>query len=229
VRLSGRTWVEEPLFGLLNSHTREISRSHRPSSKRAISVFRKTQSRTRLCHLESTLSQYQKPTTFGVSLQRSITRRKEYRQQLLSKPSTLSPTLSLNIDPTLQTREPATKVGSSENVREVLLAHASLYVVAEKWGVESLKMLTLSKRHQTLKMLDLDAPKVQDIVELTRYAYSDEITPDLQNGIDGLRELICHYIAANARMMAEYTTFTALIEDRGALIRDLWKLVTQFL
>jgi hypothetical protein len=82
--------------------TRKIIRSHRPSSKRAISVFRKTQSRTRLCHLESILSQYQKPTTFGVSLQRSITRRKEHRQQLLSKPSTFSTTLSLNIDPTLQ-------------------------------------------------------------------------------------------------------------------------------
>jgi hypothetical protein len=78
-------------------------------------------------------------------------------------------------------------------------------------------------------MLCLDAPKVQDIVELTRYAYSNEMTPDLENGIDGLRELICHYIAANARMMGEYTTFTALIEDGGALIRDLWKLVALFL
>jgi hypothetical protein len=86
-------------------------------------------------------------------------------------------------------------------------------------GVESLKMLTLSKLHQTLKMLDLDAPKVQDIVELTRYAYSDEMTPDLQNGIDGLKELICHYIAANARMMAGYITLTALIEDGGLSYR----------
>jgi hypothetical protein len=128
-----------------------------------------------------------------------------------------------------ETCEPAIKVGSSENVREILLAHASLYVLAEKWGVESLKMLALFKLHRTLQMLRLDAPKVEDIVELTRYTYSDEMTPDLETGINGLRELICHYIAANAKMMAKYASFTALIEDGGALTRDLWKLKALFL
>jgi hypothetical protein len=120
------------------------------------------------------------------------------------------------------------KVCSSENVREILVAHASLYVLAEKWGVESLKVLTLFKLHRTLKMLRLDASTVGDIVELTRYTYSDETTPDLETGIDGLRGLICHYIAANAKMMAEHISFTALIEDGGALARDLWKHVAHF-
>jgi hypothetical protein len=128
-----------------------------------------------------------------------------------------------------KTYEPAIKVGSSENAREILLVHASLYVLAEKWGVESLKMLTLFKLHRTLKMLRLDAPKVQDIAELTRYTYSDEMTPDLETGIDGLRELICHYIAANAEMIAKCTSFMSLIEGGGALTRDLWKIVALFL
>jgi hypothetical protein len=37
--------------------------------------------------------------------------------------------------------------GPVESSGEVLLAHASLYVLAEKWGVNSLKMLVLSKLH----------------------------------------------------------------------------------
>ena len=128
-----------------------------------------------------------------------------------------------------ETCEPAIKVGCSENFREILLVHASLYVLAEKWGVESLKVLTLFKLHRTLKMLRLDASTVEGIVDLTRYTYLDETTPDLDTGIDGLRELICHYIAANAKMMTEHTSFRALIEDGGALARDLWKHVALFL
>lgn len=128
-----------------------------------------------------------------------------------------------------ETCEPAVKVGSNENFREILFAHATLYILAEKWGVESLKILALFKLHRTLQMLRLNAQRVQDIVELTRYTYSDEMTPDLENGIDGLRDLICHYLAANAKMMAQYASFTALLEDGGALTRDLWKLMARFL
>jgi hypothetical protein len=37
------------------------------------------------------------------------------------------------------------KDGLIENSGEALLAHASLYVLAERWRVNSLKMLVLSK------------------------------------------------------------------------------------
>jgi hypothetical protein len=56
--------------------------------------------------------------------------------------------------------------GPIESSGEVLLAHASLYVLAESWGVNSLKMLVLSKLYQTLSTLHLDASKVQEIIDL---------------------------------------------------------------
>jgi hypothetical protein len=89
------------------------------------------------------------------------------------------------------TCDPAMSEGTNENISEVLLLHASFYVLADKWGVKSLKMLTLLKLHQTLSMLRLDTPKVQYIIELAQYTYSDKRTPDLDNGIDKLRELVC--------------------------------------
>jgi hypothetical protein len=46
--------------------------------------------------------------------------------------------------------------------------------------------------------------------------YSDERTPDLETNIDGLKELICQYIAAHAEFTSRDTTFTALIEEGGS-------------
>lgn len=112
---------------------------------------------------------------------------------------------------------------SNENIWEVLFSHTKLYILADKWGVDSLKKLILLKLHQTLSMLSLNTPKVQGIVDLARYAYSDEGTPDLESGIDGLRELICQYIVANAEVMSEHATFRSMIEGEY-FVRDLWKL-----
>ncbi|KAG9228376.1 hypothetical protein BJ875DRAFT_477644 [Amylocarpus encephaloides] len=123
------------------------------------------------------------------------------------------------------TCEPPMDDGPVENSGEVLLAHASLYVLAEKWGVNDLNMLALSKLHRTLSTLSLDKSGVQEVINLTRYTYSDGVTPDLETGMDGLRNLICLYIAANVGVVSEQDSFTDLIEDGGAFVRDIWKLV----
>jgi hypothetical protein len=109
------------------------------------------------------------------------------------------------------------------NITEALLSHTLLYVLAEKWGIDSLKMLTLFKLHQTLSMLMLDAPMVPHIMELVRHGYAG--TPDLDTGIDGLRDLLCQYVDANVKIMSEHEAFLALIQDGGTFVRDLWKRV----
>ncbi len=50
-------------------------------------------------------------------------------------------------------------------------------------------------------------------------------SPDLETEIDGLRKLICLYIAANVHVISEHTSFMDLIEGGGAFMRDLWKRV----
>jgi hypothetical protein len=107
----------------------------------------------------------------------------------------------------LCTCKPLINDGPVESSSEILLAHASLYVLAEKWGV------------------DLDASKIQEVIDLARYAYLDGSTPGLETKIDGLRKLIYLYIAANVKVVSEHTSFMDLIEGRGAFVRDLWKCV----
>ena len=109
------------------------------------------------------------------------------------------------------------------NITEALLSHTMLYILAEKWGIDSLKMLTLFKLHQTLSMLVIDSPKVPHIMELVRHGYAG--TPDLETGIDDLRDLLCQYVAANVKVMSEHEDFLASIQDGGTFVRDLWKRV----
>jgi hypothetical protein len=122
-----------------------------------------------------------------------------------------------------QTCEPSVIKGPEGNIGDAILCHTSLYILAEKWGVESLKTLTLLKLHQTLSLLKLGLAEVPHILELVRYGYSG--TPDFEVGIDELRELICQYVAANAKIMSGHTEFMALMEEGGAFVRDLWKCV----
>jgi hypothetical protein len=157
--------------------------------------------------------------------------KKAKKKSYLASAPTLARTFSSLRFPLLKPRsncedtcEPAVSDGPSENINEVLLLHASLYVLAEKWGIDSLKRLTLYKIHKTLTMIRLDLPKLDQIIDFVRYAYSNERTPDLENEMDELRELICLYLAAYAELTTRHTAFMALMEEGGPFSRDLWKL-----
>jgi hypothetical protein len=114
--------------------------------------------------------------------------------------------------------------GPSENIGEVLVIHSSLYVLAEKWGIDSLKRLTLSKIYKTLTMIRLDLPKLDQIIDFVRYTYLNKRTPDLENKMNELRELIYLYLAAYTKLTTRHTTFMALMEEGGPFARDLWQL-----
>lgn len=112
-----------------------------------------------------------------------------------------------------------------ENIGQVLQLHASLYRLACKWEVGSLKNLSLSKLHKTLCMLNLKESKLQYILDLVRYVYSSNEVADLGNETDKLRELICLYIVDYSVLVSESEEFMVLFEEGGAFPRDLWKLV----
>jgi hypothetical protein len=103
----------------------------------------------------------------------------------------------------------------------VFLAHARLYIFADKYGIESLESLSLHKLHATLKSFTLSRARVGDILKLARYAY--------ENGSDykrnKLRALVSEYIACEIDTIGETERFLALMEGGGLFVRDFWKLV----
>ena len=114
--------------------------------------------------------------------------------------------------------DPRLERGSRGNINEILLIHASLHVLADKWAVEGMKRLSLFKLHRSLALLELNVGIVPDIVGLVRYVYTDE-NPTLNE----LRDLLCHSILANASVMYENATFRDLFEEGGAFALDSWK------
>jgi hypothetical protein len=114
-----------------------------------------------------------------------------------------------------------------EDYTPVFLGHARLYVFAEKWGIDALKTLTLSKLHKTLAAFKIYEARRGDIVELVRFAYSNENTPDLDEGVDALRALVTHYVTCEVDSLIESPDFLALLEQQGLFPRDLVKMMVK--
>ena len=86
-------------------------------------------------------------------------------------------------------------------------------------------MLTLHKLQQTLIKFMLYKERVGDIVELARYSYANmpERSGGVVGGSDGLRELVVEYVACEVENLVESESFLGLVEEGGALARDVMR------
>ena len=103
----------------------------------------------------------------------------------LPAPSTdfknLSIALLAPLNPYANTVSPSTTFERTHSYTPIFLAHASLYKLADRFVIESLKALTLWKLHRSLCVFELLSgdgkgaygnANVEDVVALARYAYS---------------------------------------------------------
>jgi hypothetical protein len=107
-----------------------------------------------------------------------------------------------------------------EDFTPVFLAHSRLYVFADKYGIEPLKLLTLEKLHQTLVGFKCFEKRLDDVTELVRFSYCNDNTPD--EGKDHLRDLVLQFITCKQDIIRETESFLALLEESGPLARDFW-------
>jgi len=122
--------------------------------------------------------------------------------------------------PLLDSCEPVSNSNPKQDFAPVLLAHARLYVFADKYGIKPLQDLVLQKLQQTLVRFELYPERIKDILELVRYTYSDDHT--LDNGADELRVLVAIYMASRIDKLKKSDYFLTLMEDGGAFARDFW-------
>ena len=120
--------------------------------------------------------------------------------------------------------DPKSEWGSPGNLCEILMPHASLYVLGDKWGIDGLLRLSLFKLHRSLVSLEMNTRVISGLIELIRFAYSNENTAD-REPLDALRELMCHFFTTNAVVMSKDESFAELLEEGGAFARDGWKCV----
>lgn len=115
----------------------------------------------------------------------------------------------------------------TEDYTPVFLGHAQLYVFAEQWGIDVLKTLALSKLHKTLTSFTLYAVRRPDIVELLRYTFSNDHTPDRVGAVDDLRSLVMLYTACEVESLVHCPEFLSLVWEGGQLAQNLVQMLVK--
>lgn len=101
-----------------------------------------------------------------------------------------------------------------------LLYHTKLYIFAEKYLVDNLRILCLRKLHANLRDFELTVHTSEDILEILEFAYKN--TARQESGDNELRTLIVHYAACKAEVLKRNTNLRSLLEANGEMACDLF-------
>ncbi|KAF2214377.1 hypothetical protein CERZMDRAFT_37425, partial [Cercospora zeae-maydis SCOH1-5] len=111
-----------------------------------------------------------------------------------------------------------------EDYTNVFLSHARMYVFADTYAIEPLRLLSLQKLHKTLSLFMLYPERGDDIGALLRYTY--ENTTEREGKLDDLRELVLRYVCCNMEKLwsSELLKETLRAENSSSvdLIEMLW-------
>lgn len=121
-------------------------------------------------------------------------------------------------------KQPRENKSPKEDYRPIFLAHARLYVLGEKYAIQTLKAKVLQKLHLTLCHFTLYKPCVVGIIDLIRYTYAN--TPSLKC-MDQLRELVIRFVTDRPSDLVGSKKFLALVEEGGPFSSDLVALMLE--
>lgn len=121
-----------------------------------------------------------------------------------------------------------TKNNSNANNRELsqdqqpdlFLPHAKIFVFADKYDIQPLKMRAIHNLHQALSHYQLIPQNVSHITNSIQYSYENTHAPD-----DLLRELFASYVELEMAVLIEAKPFEDLLEAGGDFVGDFLKRV----
>jgi hypothetical protein len=87
--------------------------------------------------------------------------------------------------------------------------------------IDSLKTLALYKLYKTLCVFQLDNKNIKDIIDFARYAYFEG--KGSEEGIGGLRGLVCRYMALNAVELSYGEEFINFLKKEREFVKDFFK------
>lgn len=110
-----------------------------------------------------------------------------------------------------------------EDFEPVLLGHARLYVLGEKYGIDDLMSITLHKLHKTLTLFQLYEHCIVAVVQLVQYIYENT----LDSRTHPLRTITVMYVSAEIDTIGRSAEFGALLREGGDFVVDLWEMTQQ--
>ena len=114
--------------------------------------------------------------------------------------------------------QPRKNNGPDEMYTEVLLSHAAVYVLADRFLMPGLKQLALHKLHKTLVCFKLFPERVSDVVALLKYTYDKTGHKD---PIDELRDVVLDYATWALEDLQADESFNELLRGGGDFVVDL--------
>lgn len=97
---------------------------------------------------------------------------------------------------------------------DIFIHHSKVYILADRYYVDRLMRLSLSKLHQALTEFTLSETRLDDITALLRFCYAESIP-------EKLRQLTAQYVACHVEQLWKSDKFQQLLEEYGSLSRAL--------
>lgn len=114
---------------------------------------------------------------------------------------------------------------SAEIYHDVFLSHAQLYVFAEKYDIQPLKMLALDELHATLVNFHLYPERTGDIIDLLQYIYANTNPREPREGEEDMRTLMTQYLGFEMDVLLENYGFRGIITENEDLLADFITMV----
>lgn len=111
--------------------------------------------------------------------------------------------------------------GSSEDFTPVFLGSAQLYVLADKYGIDSLSQLILHKLERTLRQFKPCHGNVIAVFEFVRFIYAN--TRCHVQGRDSLRTLAVIYVVSVLGQLGGNEVFHEVLREGGDFVVDFWQ------
>ena len=105
-------------------------------------------------------------------------------------------------------------------VQNDMLAHAKLYVFADRYDISDLCALTLNKLYTALHSSPTTMPWCQVVVEVARFCYENTVASNV-NGVRNPRMLFSLYMAFHVKMFNQVPEFRKLLVEVGEFAEDL--------
>ena len=121
--------------------------------------------------------------------------------------------------------QPRRNQGEHEDYTEVFLSHAYLYVFADKYDIQPLKILALEELHATLNTFTLYPQRVKDIVALLHYVYAN--APEQKNTTEDLRTLMKQHVESEIdTILKDDGLEDYLMGSERGILGDIFKIVS---
>lgn len=107
------------------------------------------------------------------------------------------------------------------DLKLILLAHARLYLLADKYIAIPLKRLVFRELFALLERCIYADKHIEAMIQLVRYVYGNGGTYGFRE--NELRTLVCDYMVSEMTVFGGSEAFEDLLQEGGEFVRDFWR------